>query len=81
MPAGKANNYNMFGAVGGLIASSQKYLNILDVSTGKVGLVSERILTEIVSKRKEIEEMYKQETEEAKNSEEIVLKYINLMNN
>ena len=71
----------MFGAVGGLIASSQKYLNILDVSTGKVGLVSERILTEIVSKRKEIEEMYKQETEEAKNSEEIVLKYINLMNN
>jgi hypothetical protein len=46
-----------------------------------VGLVSERILTEIVSKRKEIEEMYKQETEEAKYSEEIVLKYINLMNN
>jgi hypothetical protein len=81
MPAGKANNYNMFGAVGGLIASSQKYLNILDVSTGKVGLVSERILTEIVSERKDIEEMFKQETEEAKNLEVIVLKYINLMNN
>lgn len=81
MPAGKSNNYNMFGAIGGLIASSQKYLNILDISTGKVGLVSDRILTEIVSEKKEVEEKYKLETEEAKNSEEVILKYINLLNN
>lgn len=80
MPVEEAKSYMMFGAIGGLIASGETYLNILDLSTGKAVLVSDKNMALIVSEKKDVEEMYKQETKEAKKTEEVVLKYINLMN-
>jgi hypothetical protein len=82
MPASKATNYAVFGgAIGGLIASSQKYLNILDLTTGKVELVSDQTLSEIVKGKKEVEELYQKETENSRKNEETIFNYINLMNN
>jgi hypothetical protein len=82
MPASKAKNYAIFGgSIGGLIASSQKYLNILDVSTGIVRLVTDMSMSEIVKDKKEVEDMYLKESDDSKKKEETIIKYINLLNN